>query len=52
MFVGCPSEKDSAGVYKDKVWMEKELKDKLNTMAKEAYKNGINQELLQDQPPF
>ena len=41
MFVGCPSEKDSSGTYKDKVWMEKEVKDELRDMAKDAYKNGI-----------
>ena len=36
IFVGCPSEKD-------KVWMDKELKDELRDMAKDAYENGINQ---------
>jgi len=44
VFVGCPSEKDSSGTYKDKVWMDKEVKDELRDMAKDAYKNGINQE--------
>ena len=29
VFVGCPSEKDSSGVYKDKVWMDREIKDQL-----------------------
>ena len=44
IFVGCPSEKDQAGEYKDKVWMDKEIKDELRDMAKDAYENGINQE--------
>ena len=42
-FVGCPSEKDQAGAYKDRVWMDKEVKEELRDMAKDAYKNGINQ---------
>ena len=44
IFVGCPSEKDQAGEYKDKVWMDKEIKDELRDMAKDAYENGINQQ--------
>ena len=43
-FVGCPSEKDQSGEYKDKVWMEKDLKNELRDMAKDAYENGINQQ--------
>tara|TARA_Y100001938_G_C8003436_1_gene386004 strand:+ start:488 stop:802 length:315 start_codon:yes stop_codon:yes gene_type:complete len=42
VFVGCPSEKDSSGTYKDKVWMDKEIKDELTELAKDAFKNGIN----------
>ena len=44
VFVGCPSEKDQSGEYKDKVWMEKDLKNELRDMAKDAYENGINQQ--------
>ena len=43
-FVCFTSEKDQSGAYKDKVWMDKEIKDELRDMAKDAYENGINQE--------
>ena len=42
LFVGCPSEKDQSGAYKDKVWMDKELKNELRDMAKNAYENGLD----------
>ena len=44
LFVGCPSEKDASGADKDKVWMDREVKEELRDMAKDAYENGINQE--------
>ena len=42
LFVGCPSQKDSSGTYKDTVWMDKETKDELQKIALHAYENGIN----------
>ena len=41
-FVGCPSEKNkSDDEYYDTVWLEKELKEELRDMAKEAYEKEV-----------
>ena len=42
LFVGFPSEKNEKdGEYYDTIWAEKELKDKLTQMVKNAYENDI-----------
>lgn len=51
LFVGNPSEKDESGTYKDTVWMDKPVKDKITELAISAHENGIDIP-IDDEPPF
>ena len=41
LFVGFPSHKGRDDEYYDTVWAEKELKDKVNELALDAYAGGV-----------
>ena len=46
LFVGFPSQKGSDGEYHDTVWAERELKEKVTTMAHDLYKSlGDNESI-------
>lgn len=41
LFVGFPSQKDQDGEYRDTIWAEKELKDKVTEVAMRHYEQDI-----------
>ena len=40
-FVGFPSQKDQDGEYRDTIWAEKELKDKVTEVAMRHYEQDV-----------
>jgi DNA-binding cell septation regulator SpoVG len=41
LFVGFPSQKDQDGEYRDTIWAEKELKDKVIEVAMRHYEQDV-----------
>ena len=41
LFVGFPSQKDQDGEYRDTIWAEKELKDRVTEVAMRHYEQDI-----------
>ena len=41
LFVGFPSQKDQDGEYRDTIWAEKELKDKVTEVAMRHYEQDV-----------
>ena len=41
LFVGFPSQKDQDGEYRDTIWAEKELKDRLTEVAMRHYEQDV-----------
>tara|TARA_Y100000593_G_C4121324_1_gene242838 strand:- start:154 stop:435 length:282 start_codon:yes stop_codon:yes gene_type:complete len=41
LFVGFPSQKDQDGEYRDTIWAEKELKDKVAEVAMRHYEQDV-----------
>ena len=58
LFVGFPSNKNNDGEYHDTVWADKDLKDKVNDIAKKHYENSsdgqqkVDAEMPLDEIPF
>jgi len=48
LFVSYPAIQDKSGEYNDTIYSSKDLRDELNSMAKEHY----NRESKQDEAPF
>ena len=52
LFVGFPSQKNSEGEYKDTIFADKVLKQKVNQLAVESFDSGASQETKDENIPF
>tara|TARA_Y100001938_G_scaffold141482_1_gene211313 strand:- start:1133 stop:1408 length:276 start_codon:yes stop_codon:yes gene_type:complete len=52
LFVGFPSQKNSEGEYKDTIFADKVLRQKVNQLAVESFDSGASQETKDENIPF